>query len=112
MSNLIIVDGINVRRDMAGRYCLNDLHGPLVEGRHKPPYWLRNAQTEQLIAELQICDSGTQPVNVLRGGTEQGTYVCKRIGLCLCDVDQSFIQSESDPHVRCGGRNTAGDTAG
>lgn len=26
MSNLIIVDGINVRRDMAGRYCLNDLH--------------------------------------------------------------------------------------
>ena len=26
MSNLIIVDGINVRRDMAGRYCLDELH--------------------------------------------------------------------------------------
>ncbi|MEM8013608.1 KilA-N domain-containing protein [Morganella morganii] len=80
MSNLIIVDGINVRRDMAGRYCLNDLHRAAGgEERHKPPYWLRNAQTEQLIAELQICDSGTQPVNVLRGGTEQGTYVCKEL---------------------------------
>ncbi|MBN4019894.1 KilA-N domain-containing protein, partial [Morganella morganii] len=49
MSNLIIVDGINVRRDMAGRYCLNDLHRAAGgEERHKPPYWLRNAQTEQL----------------------------------------------------------------
>lgn len=44
MSNLIIVDGINVRRDMAGRYCLNDLHRAAGgEERHKPPYWLRNA---------------------------------------------------------------------
>ncbi|MEM8348229.1 KilA-N domain-containing protein, partial [Morganella morganii] len=59
MSNLIIVDGINVRRDMAGRYCLNDLHRAAGgEERHKPPYWLSTAQTEQLIAELQICDSG------------------------------------------------------
>lgn len=80
MSNLIIVDGINVRRDIAGRYCLNDLHQAAGgEEKHKPPYWIRNAQTEQLITELQICDSAPEPVNVLRGGIEQGTYVCKEL---------------------------------
>jgi hypothetical protein len=26
MSQLLVIDGVSVRRDLDGRYCLNDLH--------------------------------------------------------------------------------------
>ncbi|MCN8274097.1 KilA-N domain-containing protein, partial [Escherichia coli] len=54
MNNLMVIDGIEVRRDAYGRYSLNDLHraaGSL--DKHKPAFWLRNEQTEHLISELQ-----------------------------------------------------------
>lgn len=85
-----VIDGISVRRDVLGRYCLNDLHrasGSL--DRHKPAFWLRNEQTAQLIGELQNSNSDiSEPVSVIRGGNEQGTYVCRELGVCLRDVDQ------------------------
>ncbi|EEY5887693.1 KilA-N domain-containing protein, partial [Escherichia coli] len=81
MNNLMVIDGIEVRRDAYGRYSLNDLHraaGSL--DKHKPAFWLRNEQTERLIIELQICNSvNIEPVNVIRGGNNQGTYVCKEL---------------------------------
>ncbi|EOA0739221.1 KilA-N domain-containing protein, partial [Escherichia coli] len=46
MNNLMVIDGIEVRRDAYGRYSLNDLHraaGSL--DKHKPAFWLRNEQT-------------------------------------------------------------------
>ncbi|HCN7093530.1 TPA: DUF968 domain-containing protein [Escherichia coli] len=74
MNNLMVIDGIEVRRDAYGRYSLNDLHraaGSL--DKHKPAFWLRNEQTERLISELQICNSvNIEPVNVIRGGNNQG----------------------------------------
>lgn len=59
----------------------NDLHRAAgYLDRHKPAFWLRNEQTEQLISELQICNSvNISPVNVIRGGNNQGTYVCKEL---------------------------------
>lgn len=81
MNNLMVIDGIEVRRDAYGRYSLNDLHraaGSL--DKHKPAFWLRNEQTERLISELQICNSvNIAPVNVIRGGNNRGTYVCKEL---------------------------------
>ncbi|EFF3830610.1 KilA-N domain-containing protein [Escherichia coli] len=81
MNNLMVIDGIEVRRDAYGRYSLNDLHraaGSL--DKNKPAFWLRNEQTERLISELQICNSvNIEPVNVIRGGNSQGTYVCKEL---------------------------------
>ncbi len=66
MNNLMVIDGIEVRRDAYGRYSLNDLHraaGSL--DKHKPAFWLRNEQTERLISELQICNSvNIEPVTV------------------------------------------------
>lgn len=80
-NQLLVIDDISVRRDQTGRYCLNDFHraaGGL--DKHKPAFWLRNEQTEQLIAELQISNSThSEPVNTIRGGREQGTYVSKEL---------------------------------
>lgn len=36
MNSLMVIDGIEVRRDIQGRYCLNDLHRAAGgEDRHK-----------------------------------------------------------------------------
>lgn len=81
MSQLLMIDGVSVRRDIFGRYCLNDLHRAAgAQDKHKPAFWLRNEQTEQLISELQNSNSETpDPVSVIRGGKEQGSYVCKEL---------------------------------
>lgn len=81
MSQLLVIDGVSVRRDIFGRYCLNDLHRAAgAQDKHKPAFWLRNEQTEQLISELQFSNSDTpDPVSVIRGGKEQGSYVCKEL---------------------------------
>ncbi|WP_163831130.1 KilA-N domain-containing protein [Spartinivicinus ruber] len=76
----IIIENVNIRQDEQGRFCLNDLHkaaGGLK--RHQPNYWVNNAQTQELIAEMT--DTGIpvtpnyQPIEVIRGGLNQGTYV-------------------------------------
>ncbi|WP_145588097.1 KilA-N domain-containing protein [Yersinia aldovae] len=81
MNQLLVIEGVSVRLDNSGRYCLNDLHraaGAL--DKHKPAFWLRNEQAVQLVTELQISNSPMeQPVHVVRGGIEQGTYVCKEL---------------------------------
>ncbi|ATF53146.1 KilA-N domain-containing protein [Morganella morganii] len=81
MSNLIIVDGINVRRDMAGRYCLNDLHRAAGgEERHKPSNFMRMESAQALCSEINRCsDMSIASVNTIRGGTEQGTYVAREV---------------------------------
>ena len=75
------VMGAAASNNVLGRYCLNDLHrasGSL--DRHKPAFWLRNEQTAQLIGELQNSNSDiSEPVSVIRGGNEQGTYVCREL---------------------------------
>ncbi|MCV5366425.1 KilA-N domain-containing protein, partial [Escherichia coli] len=39
-----------------------------------------NAKLRWLVGELQICNSvNIEPVNVIRGGNNQGTYVCKEL---------------------------------
>lgn len=81
MNQLMTIDGVSVRRDLDGRYCLNDLHRAAgAYDKHKPAFWLRNEQAVQLVTELQISNSPMeQPVQVIRGGNDQGTYVCKEL---------------------------------
>lgn len=77
MSQLFVIDGVSVRRDIDGRYCLNDLHKAAGgERRNDPHDWLRLKQTADLVHELS--DTGI-PVTTIRGGTTQGTYVCKEL---------------------------------
>jgi len=78
MSELIIAN-IEIRIDREGRYCLNDLHKASGGNpNHRPGEWLRNKQTQALIAELG--DAGIS-ASAQKGGipNEQGTYVAKEL---------------------------------
>jgi len=84
MSELIIA-GTGIRQDAEGRYSLNDLHKASGgEKRHGPSYWLANAQTVELIGELEttgnpVISDTENPVSTIKGGKNQGTYVCKEL---------------------------------
>ena len=75
MNNLMVIDGIEVRRDVYGRYSLNDLHRAvgICKGisisLHSSA---TNEQTERLpTPELQICNPvNIEPVNVSHGETK------------------------------------------
>ena len=80
----IAIDGIEIRTDAQGRVCLNDLHKASGnERKNEPSLFLANKQTQELVRELT--DTGIpvaqliQPVSVVRGGLEQGTYVVKEL---------------------------------
>lgn len=77
MSNIIEIAGVSIRQDAEGRFSLNDLHRASGgEKRHGPSYWMESQQTKDLIVELG--DTGNS-VSVVRGGTQQGTYVAKEL---------------------------------
>lgn len=97
--NTIQIYQVTIRQDAEGRYCLNDLYkasGGLP--KHKPSEWLRNKQTKELIAELNLeagipasnfsdsSDSGREfpprkiyPVASVRGHGITATYVVKEL---------------------------------
>uniref|UniRef100_A0A182TC81 KilA-N domain-containing protein n=1 Tax=Anopheles maculatus TaxID=74869 RepID=A0A182TC81_9DIPT len=73
-----------IQQDQQGRYCLNDLHRAAGgEDRHKPRHWYATQQTQELVRILT--EGGippleqNQPVSIIRGGNQQGTYVCKEL---------------------------------
>ncbi|UNH23122.1 KilA-N domain-containing protein [Moellerella wisconsensis] len=83
--NQLVIDGVSVRQDFNGRFCLNDLHRAAGnENRHKPGYFLNNEQTKMLISELLFSGGNpasieNQPVMVVNGGYERGSYACKEL---------------------------------
>jgi hypothetical protein len=84
MNQLLVIEGVSVRLDKDGRYCLNDLHRAAgSEERHKPKYWYALQQTQELVQALTEggipSSEQNQPVSVIRGGNQQGSYVCKEL---------------------------------
>lgn len=81
--NIIIAD--TAIRQSQSLYSLNDLHKAAGnEQRHKPANWLALQQVSELIAELG--DAGNpaskenqQIIQVVKGGKNQGTFVCKEL---------------------------------
>lgn len=81
--NIIIAD--TAIRQSQSLYNLNDLHKAAGnEQRHKPANWLALQQVSELMAEL--CDAGNpaskenqQVIQVIKGGKNQGTFVCKEL---------------------------------
>lgn len=82
MSQLLVIDGVSVRRDLDGRYCLNDLHRAAGgEKRHQPSNWASLSQTQELISEISSAPdiTGAAPIVTVAGGNNQGTFVCKEL---------------------------------
>ncbi len=82
MNQLFVIDGVSVRRDLDGRFCLNDLHRAAgAEKRHQPSNWASLSQTQELIAEISSAPdiAGAVPIITIAGGTNQGTFVCKEL---------------------------------
>lgn len=79
MTAIVIAD-VAIRTDAEGRYCLNDLHrasgGNPV---NRPGEWLRNKQTQQLVAELGGAGISAGPVNTVNDGVNNGTFVAKEL---------------------------------
>lgn len=108
MNDLTIIDTA-IRRDSAGRYCLNDLHRAAGNNnRHRPSLWLANKATKAQLAVLEsearipalraedVSQGDTQisgvtfqskagipalPISDQRGGQyeSRGTFVCKEL---------------------------------
>lgn len=76
----IVIGGVTIRQDSAGRYCLNDLHRAAGgEKRHQPSDWLRTKQAIELIEAISNSgDSRNSPV-VAVPGRHGGTYVVKEL---------------------------------
>jgi hypothetical protein len=84
MHNSLIISNHSIRQDAEGRFCLNDLHKAAGNHvKHKPANWLKNQQTLELIAELSSDGipslEQNQPVKVINGGNNPGTYVIKEL---------------------------------
>lgn len=81
MNQLLVIDGVSVRQDTTGRYCLNDLHRAAGgEERHKPANFFRQDNIKTLCAEIDRCsDLSIGCVESIRGGPNQGTYVSKEL---------------------------------
>lgn len=86
-----VIGEFTIRQDEEGRYCLNDLHKASGDDKkHFPAYFLRNQQTKDLIAEIELSQPNSTDseryenlhiaVKVIKGGSDkQGTYVVKEL---------------------------------
>lgn len=80
MSNLTILS--KEIRQFDDLYCLNDLHKASGgERKHAPSRFVRNEQTQGLIAQIDQNPNLGSAVKVVNGGRNQGTYACKQVVL-------------------------------
>ncbi|BCZ76145.1 DNA-binding protein, KilA-N domain [Komagataeibacter phage phiKX2] len=69
-----------IRQDAEGRFCLNDCHKAAGgDAAKRPGEWMRNEQTQALIAEMTDAGISASPVFSKKGGINQGTYVAKEL---------------------------------
>ena len=70
-----------------GLYSLNDMHKASgSDKKHQPAFFMRNAETKELIEEIErspdmVNGSNAKAYKVVQGGTasKQGTYACKEL---------------------------------
>lgn len=77
MSNSITILAKNIRI-IDGLYSLNDLHVAAgSEPKHRPSLFMRAAQTQELISEINLSTDSCLAHKTLKGGKTPGTYVCE-----------------------------------
>lgn len=74
----VVIDGITVRQDSEGRYCLNDIHEASGESStYGPGQWSRY-EAASLIEQLNVGDPTIAPM-VSKRGRYGGTYAVKEL---------------------------------
>ena len=67
-------------RQINGLYSLNDLHKASGgAAKHQPSNWLRNQQTIDLIDAIDRSSNLMNPIETIRGGLNQGTFVSEEL---------------------------------
>lgn len=78
MMNAISISNVAIRQTENQLYSLNDLHKAAGnKAEHQPNRWLRNQQTQELIAEIEA--EGGKAYTTSQGGKNRGTFVCKEL---------------------------------
>ena len=74
----IQISNVTIRQTDNQLYNLNDLHKASGgDEKQQPAFWLRNKQTQELIAEIEA--QGGKAAEVINGGKNRGTFVCKEL---------------------------------
>ncbi|MDL2169780.1 KilA-N domain-containing protein [Asaia sp. HumB] len=81
MTDALTILETKIRRDIEGRYCLNDCHraagGAKKDG---PSYYLATEGAKKLVAEMEgHTDFPVGPTNIINDGKNNGTYVAKEL---------------------------------
>ncbi|HDX1086925.1 KilA-N domain-containing protein [Pasteurella multocida] len=83
MTNLTILS--NKIRTLDNLYSLNDLHRASGSDKnHQPAFFIRNAQTQELISEIERSANSQIAVKTVRGGRNpelQGSWACEELAL-------------------------------
>lgn len=108
-NNNVVIADIEITRDSEGRYNLNALHRASgLDPNKAPAQWLRNGGTQDIIKEIvdmQIC---TSPINAIKGGFNQGTYVHELLAVSYAGwisaafqlkVNQAFLDSRKPKQI-------------
>jgi hypothetical protein len=95
-------------RTLDGLYSLNDLHKAAgSEKRHEPNRFIRTEKTKELIEEIERCPEMGIGAKALRGGLDQGTWVCKELVYAYAmwispkfnlQVIRAFDQAQQEQH--------------
>ena len=78
----LVISNHTISQDKNGFFSLTDLHKASGnENRHEPNRFMRNAETQALIAEIE--QDGTTAYHTIKGnrsdGANQGTYACREL---------------------------------
>lgn len=78
MNTQIQISNVTIRQNDNQLFNLNDLRKASGGSEtHRPTFWLRNQQTQELIAEIEA--EGKTAFTTSQGGKNRGTFVCKEL---------------------------------
>lgn len=78
MNTQIQISNVTIRQNDNQLFNLNDLHKASGGSEtHRPTFWLRNQQAQELIAEIEA--EGKTAFTTSQGGKNRGTFVCKEL---------------------------------
>lgn len=116
----VILNGVNVRVDNAGRYNLNDLHKSAVEGgkateSQRPGEFLKSRQVNRFVQELTDATI-IAPVKTIKGGKNQGSWGLELVAIRYAawiepkfeiQVYNTFVEAKRKKALADMERNTA-----